>query len=164
MLDTINRTLSSPPLTSEALRLSKAYLFLLPSAGTGREKIVGCVIAQQIMTAMAIAAPEQVEACQSQTDGGSTNTSELVAVDTTAGLFCMPTPLPTPLGIPRLFVPSAHRRQGVASELLTAAAATFIHGCKLDPQLGEVAFTQPTGDGSAVMRHWGSGGVRIYEG
>jgi N-acetyltransferase len=33
----------------------------------------------------------------------------------------------------------------------------------LDPRRGEVAFTQPTGDGSAVMHRWGGGGMRIYE-
>jgi N-acetyltransferase len=84
-------------------------------------------------------------------------------VDVGAGLFCHPTPLPTPLGILRIFVSSSHRRQGIASKLLSAAAETFIHGCPLDPLKGHVAFTQPTGDGSAVMHQWGGGGVRIYE-
>ena len=74
-----------------------------------------------------------------------------------------PAPLPTPLGIPRLFVSSAHRRLGIASRLLSAAAASFILGCPLDPAKGEVAFTQPTGAGKAVLESWGKGGVRIYE-
>ncbi|TFK76578.1 hypothetical protein BDN72DRAFT_831160 [Pluteus cervinus] len=162
LLETINRSLSSPAMTAEALQASKAYLFLLPPSTTsGREKIVGCVMAQQITTAMAIASPNEVKANRSD---GSPATSELVAVDATTGLFCLPTPLPTPLGIPRIFVSSSHRRQRIASELLTAAAATFIHGCKLNPREGQVAFTQPTGDGNAVMRHWGLGGIRIYEG
>ena len=90
-------------------------------------------------------------------------THHLVAVDTTSGLFCHPEGLPTPLGIPRLFVSSAHRRQGIASRLLSAAAATFIHGCPLDPRKGDIAFTQPTEGGNAVMQSWGGGGVRIYD-
>jgi len=157
LLETINLTLVSPPLTESVLRCSKAYLFLLPNTSTPhREKIVGCVIAQRISTAMAIAT-------LISSDAQDTRPQSLVAVDPGSGLFCHPTPLPTPLGIPRLFVPSAHRRQGIASRLLSAAAATFIHGCPLDPAKGQVAFTQPTEGGSAVMQKWGKGFVRIYE-
>ncbi|KAJ7470269.1 hypothetical protein FB451DRAFT_330802 [Mycena latifolia] len=173
LLDTINITLSSPPLTPTILHASKAYLFLIPSiTTTTREKIIGCVIAQRISTAMAIATPaECAAACEpSQPPSSSPSTAltpsptaKLVAVDTSSGIFCHPAPLPTPLGIPRLFVSSAHRRQGVASKLLSATAETFVYGCKLDPREGQVAFTQPTGDGSAVMHRWGGGCVRIYE-
>ena len=67
------------------------------------------------------------------------------------------------MGIPRLFVSSEHRRLGIASRLLSAAAATFIHGCPLNPARGHIAFTQPTGAGKAVLEAWGKGGVRIYE-
>lgn len=80
-----------------------------------------------------------------------------------AGLFCSPTPLPTPLGIPRLFVSSAHRHKGIAQTLLDAAARSFIHGCPLRPELGQVAFSQPTRAGRGVMEKWGKGGIRIYE-
>ncbi|KAL0947427.1 hypothetical protein HGRIS_013539 [Hohenbuehelia grisea] len=178
LLDTINISLSSPPLTPDILQASKAYLFLLqPAASSPREKIVGCVVAQRISTAMAIASPD-VCPCPSQS-GSETSKSisppspshpspstfapSLVAVDTSTGLFCDPTPLPTPLGIPRMFVSLSHRRQGVASKLLSAAASTFIHGCPLDPRKGEVAFTQPTGDGKAVMQRWADGSARIYQ-
>ncbi|KXN90549.1 N-acetyltransferase ECO1 [Leucoagaricus sp. SymC.cos] len=163
LLQTINLSLSSPPLTQKCLRDSKVYLFLVPHTPSmtsssittsGREKIVGCVVAQRIATAMTIASAAVVKAAASSTD---------VAVDSGTGLFCHPKPLPTPMGIPRLFVPSTYRRQGIASALLNAAAATFIHGCPLDPKKGQVAFTQPTGDGKAVMMKWGGGGARIYE-
>ncbi|KAF8184876.1 hypothetical protein K438DRAFT_1551536, partial [Mycena galopus ATCC 62051] len=169
LLSTINLALSAPALTPSTLPVSKAYLFLTPSLTTSlREKIVGCVIAQQISTAMVIATPAECSsACEpdpSSSDAPSPSpTAKLVSVDTSSGIFCHPAPLPTPLGIPRLFVSSTHRRQGVASKLLSAAAETFIYGCPLDPRKGEVAFTQPTGDGSAVMHRWGGGGVRIYE-
>lgn len=161
LLQTINLTLSSPPLTQECLRNSKIYLFLLPSgpssSGASREKIIGCVVAQRISTAMAIASKNEKGDIENNLE------ERLVVVDSGTGLFCHPDLLPTPMGIPRLFVPSTYRRQGIASALLNAAAATFIHGCPLDPKQGEVAFTQPTGDGKALMMKWGGGGVRIYE-
>jgi len=125
-------------------------------------------VTQRITTAMAIASNELVNMNQGNGykseddyDGGNTGRNHLVAVD--SGLFCHPEPLPTPMGIPRLFVPCTYRRQGIASVLLNAAAATFIRGCPIDPKFGQVAFTQPTGDGKAVMLKWGGDSVRIYE-
>ncbi|KII88677.1 hypothetical protein PLICRDRAFT_110705 [Plicaturopsis crispa FD-325 SS-3] len=156
LLETINLSLSAPALTPAILQASKVYLFLLPhpSLGSaGREKIVGCVIAQRISTAMAIASPTTTPPEQPTTPLFSASSS----------LSLHPTPLPTPLGIPRLFTPTAHRRLGIAKHLLTAAARTAIHGCALDPTKGEVAFTQPTEGGRAVMESWGHGGVRVYE-
>ncbi|KAL1729227.1 hypothetical protein EV714DRAFT_213360 [Schizophyllum commune] len=164
LLDTISLALSSPPLTKQILAASKVYLFLqAPAIPGGREKIAGCVIAQRIETAMEIATPEEVAASSPESSPHSPPTATMVAVDTSTGLFCHPTPLPTPMGIPRLFVPSSHRRMGIASRLLDAACRTFIYNCHLDPRKGEVAFTQPTGDGAALMRRWGGGKVRIYE-
>lgn len=87
----------------------------------------------------------------------------LVQVDEASNLYVDPSPLPTPMGIPRLFVASTHRRMGIASRLLTAATQNFILGCPLSPSKGEVAFSQPTGAGKAVLEKWGQGGVRIYE-
>ena len=79
-------------------------------------------------------------------------------------LLCGPTLLPTPMSIPRLFVPSTHRLLGIiARRFLTAAARTFIHGCSLGPEKGQVAFSQPTGSGQAVMEVRGKGSIRIYE-
>ncbi|KAK7023968.1 N-acetyltransferase ECO1 [Favolaschia claudopus] len=163
LLSTMNTALSAPALSPAILQASKAYLFLAPSLTTTlREKIVGCVMAQQISTAMAIATPDDcISACDAQSSCSpssdaptSSPTSRLVPVDTTTGIFCHPAPLPTPLGSLDYSFPST---------LLSAAAQTFIYGCPLDPRKGEVAFTQPTGDGSAVMQRWGGGGVRIYE-
>lgn len=85
----------------------------------------------------------------------------VIVVDTSTNLSCSTTPLPTPMGISRLFVSSSHRRLGIARSLLDAAAATFIHGCPLNPKQGHVAFSQPTGMGQAVMAHWGC--TRVYE-
>lgn len=83
--------------------------------------------------------------------------------DSSSAIQLLPTPLPTPLGIPRLFVSSSHRRLGVATMLLTAAAETFILGCPLDPKKGEIAFTQPTGLGGMVLAKWAGGNGRVYE-
>ncbi|KZS99131.1 hypothetical protein SISNIDRAFT_500732 [Sistotremastrum niveocremeum HHB9708] len=150
LLDTINRSLSAPALTPSTLKSSKAYLFLTPTSPT-RERIVGCVIASRIEHAMEIASPAEE----------SENSEDLLCVD--AGLFCRPELLPTTMGIPRLFVSLDYRRKGIATQLLSAAAATFIHGCVLRPEDGQVAFSQPTSLGRMVMTKWGGGRVRIYE-
>ena len=154
-LQTINLSLSAPEVPKSVLQNSKAYVFLLQNeTQSHREHIVGCVIAQRISTAMAIILPDSQNTTQSPT-------SNIVTVDTTTNLSCSPTPLRTPMGISRLFVSSSHRRLGIAHSLLDAAAATFIHGCPLDPLKGHVAFSQPTGMGQAVMTHWGC--TRVYE-
>ncbi|KJA26935.1 hypothetical protein HYPSUDRAFT_36105 [Hypholoma sublateritium FD-334 SS-4] len=160
LLQTINLSLSAPELPESVLQCSKAYLFLLPhETQSHRERIVGCVIAQHISTAMAVVPPpSQLPLCDTASEAVLP-----VAVDADTNLFCSPTPLPTPMGVPRLFVPSSHRRLGIAHALLDAAAATFIYGCPLDPQRGQIAFSQPTGMGQAVMKGWGKGGVRVFE-
>lgn len=140
----------------------------LTSTSSRREKIVGCVIAQRISTAMAIVKPsDTTEATEPNSSEPSSSdklpTSTLIPVDVATNLYVHPTPLPTPLGIPRLFVSSSHRRLGIATQLLTIAADTFILGCPLNPVKGDVAFSQPTGAGKAVLEKWGKGGVRIYE-
>ncbi|KAJ3789880.1 hypothetical protein GGU10DRAFT_342094 [Lentinula aff. detonsa] len=159
LLETINVALSASALSPEALRASKAYLFLLPAITPNKEKIVGCILAQRIENAMMIASPSSYG---SENDA-TPSSRPLVTLDDSSGLFCYPELLPTALGISRIFVTSAQRRKGIASCLLSAAARTFVHGCVLDPKDGQVAFSQTTGDGLALMRNWGQGGVRIYD-
>jgi N-acetyltransferase len=167
LLQTINFSLSAPDLPQSVLSQSKAYLFLIPAQNsnhsTTREKIVGCLIAQHIETAMKIVAPHA-------TSKECTTESFVRVSDPTdsqgggeGGLYCDPTPFPTPLGIPRIFVSAQYRHRGIAHALLDAAACTFIHGCTLDPSRGQVAFSQPTGAGRGLMEKWGRGGVRIFE-
>ncbi|KAF9561423.1 hypothetical protein CPC08DRAFT_688984 [Agrocybe pediades] len=156
LFQTINLSLSAPDLPPSVLQSSKVYLFLTPHESQAhRERIVGCVIAQRIETAM--------EVVPAPSSSSTSPTAPTVTVDGETGLFCSPTLLPTHMGIPRLFVSSSHRRMGVATALLDAAAATFIHGCRLDKSKGDIAFSQPTGMGQAVMKSWGQGGVRVYE-
>lgn len=169
LLETINHTLSSPALLPETLKCSKAYIFLVPSPSGTRERIAGCVIAQRIACAMNIVPSHPTEIGEEKklvkVDGGlyCRRVQIVSCINPFSWCTCSPRLYPTPLGIPRLFVPSNHRRQGIASLLLTAAAKTFVHGCELDPTKGEVAFSQPTGDGRKVMESWGKGGVRIYQ-
>ena len=140
-------------MTDDAMKASKAYLFLLPSRSGNREVISGCAIAQRIEHALAVA----TETAPSHDQG----TNKLVQVD--SGLFCYPERLPTPVGIPRLFVSSAYRRKGIAQALLHAVCKNFIHGCHLDASKGELAFSQPTSLGRAVMETFGKGGIRVFE-
>lgn len=164
LLQTISLHLSSPPLTRDVLRVSKVYLFLIPSEKSSScETIAGCVVATHISSALAVASQADVQGSPTHSKVLSPPTARLVSVDPSSGLFCRPEPLPTPMGISRLFVPSAYQRCSIALRLLDAAAATFVHGCPLDPTRGEVAFTQPTASGKALMEKWGGGYVRIYQ-
>ncbi|KAF9265734.1 hypothetical protein L218DRAFT_859156 [Marasmius fiardii PR-910] len=162
---TMDTVLSAPSLSASILRKSKMYLFLLPAntkTSSTKERIAGCIIAQQITTAMEVAPLTDSTGCDN--DGNKADTRpDLVKIDSCSGLFCYPTPLPTSLGIPRIFVPPTDRRKGIASKLLSAVTRTFVHGCELDPKQGHVAFSQTTGDGLALMREWGGGGVRVYD-
>ena len=176
LLESVNITLSAPALTPQTLKASKAYLFLLSSgssspSGTHKEKIIGCVIAQRISTAMAIAPQAIAELAKPNNDddileGKASEGSQLSSLSDpsdSSSITLIPTPLPTPLGISRLFVSSTHRRLGIGSRLLTAAAKTFIHGCPLDPKKGEIAFSQPTGLGGKVLEKWAGGKGRVFE-
>ncbi len=121
-------------------------------------------IATEARTTAAHAPPPSSSPLLSETPADAdTPSPTLIPVDTATNLYVHPTPLPTPMGIPRLFVSSTHRRLGIASQLLTAAAENFILGCPLSAENGDVAFTQPTGAGKGVLEKWGKGGARIYE-
>lgn len=177
--------LLTPPISS-AVKSSFVGATNKPN-GRQREKIAGCVIAQPIVTAMCVIegadeldheTPIGTGTCPIQSDVRETLTYEnspsslpsaahihskdMITVDASTSLYCSPEPLPTPLGISRMFVSSSYRRLGIASRLLTAAADNFIHGVTLDPVKGEVAFTQPTASGKALMEKWGKKGARIY--
>ncbi|KAG8985148.1 hypothetical protein FRB90_004908 [Tulasnella sp. 427] len=164
LLQTIDLALSAQSLTETTLAESKIYVFLLGSPESSREKIVGCVVASRINTAMRVVPADSLSSCSTEHPSSSTKRNDLVWVDIAdGGIFCDPKPLPTPMGIHRVFVSAEHRHQGIACALLSAAAKTFIYRCPLDPTKGEVAFSQPTSAGRGVMMRWGKGGVRIFE-
>jgi N-acetyltransferase len=77
LLETIDHALSSPRLSPQILKVSKAYLLLLPSP-SGRERIAGCAIAQQIFSAMNVVSTPPVDAAADQ--------KKLVSVE--GGLYC----------------------------------------------------------------------------
>ncbi|KAH9951961.1 hypothetical protein B0H21DRAFT_817716 [Amylocystis lapponica] len=168
LLETIALALSSPPLSQAVLQRSKIYLFLLPSTSASTSATSsphlyrnGHRLPRRSLPPLLLSPPSSVSPSTPTPTRRPLHT--LIPVDTSTNLYVHPAPLPTPLGIPRLFVAASHRRLGIASHLLTAAAATAILGCPLDPTKGEIAFTQPTGAGKAVLEAWGKGGVRIYE-
>ena len=72
------------------------------------------------------------------------------------------TPLPTPLGIHRLFTIPSYRSLGLAQLLLDAACELTTYGCTFDPAKGQVAFSQPTNSGRITMEKWGKGMVRVF--
>lgn len=176
--------LLTPPASSATRSTSVGSVATKPNARQ-REKIAGCVIAQPISTAMRVI--EGFDRADRETPTGAgirpiqrddalvhennptiqspaahMHSEDVITVDASTSLYCSPEPLPTPLGIPRMFVSSSYRRLGIASRLLTAAAENFIHGVILDPAKGEVAFTQPTASGKALMEKWGKEGARVY--
>ena len=74
-----------------------------------------------------------------------------------------PTPLPTPLGIHRLYTIPSYRSLGIAEALLDVACLHTIYACPARPEKGQVAFSQPTQSGARMMRRWGKGGVRVFD-
>ena len=83
-------------------------------------------------------------------------------VDSGGGVFCDRNPLPTPLGIHRLFTIPLYRRLGIGEHLLDAAARHTVYACVFDPTQGEAAFSQPTESGRRAMERWGKGAVRVF--
>ncbi|CAE6536244.1 unnamed protein product [Rhizoctonia solani] len=172
LLSTINKALSAPSLPESSLSTSKAYVMIVsdsssklaknskPSAKrSNAERIVGCVITTHITSAMRVIDNSELEA-------SGISKSDLVCVDiddSRGNVYCDPSPIPATLGIPRLFVVPSHRRQGIAQALLNAAARTAIWGCPLDPAGGQIAFSQPTASGRAVMKAWGGHNIRVYD-
>ena len=84
-MSTVNLALSSPPVTPEALATSKAYLFLLAPPKSTKEKIVGCVVAQSIQTALNVV------------DEKEASTDNLIFID--RGVFCQYVQMLLSLGI-----------------------------------------------------------------
>ncbi|KZV77813.1 hypothetical protein EXIGLDRAFT_847956 [Exidia glandulosa HHB12029] len=142
----MNTVLAAPPLSQSALKATKVYLFLVKPKNASREHIAGCVLAQRISNSLAVLPTSD------------TNNADAKLVH---GLYCAPEPHPTPLGIPRVFVPTTYRRKGIARALIDAAARTAIHGCPLDPRNGQLAFSQPTDSGRRLMDSCGV--QRVYE-
>ena len=162
VLNTVDTALSSPALPQVILEQCKIFLFvtkspppsakrirILPTAKqNSRERVVAVVVAQKIKWALRVL----------RTGEAAPGTM----VDSGGGVICDPTRLPTPLGMHRLFTVPSYRSLGLARLLLDAACQHTVYGCHFDPLKGDVAFSQPTQSGRAVMERWGGGHVRVF--
>ncbi|RSH94531.1 hypothetical protein EHS25_004335 [Saitozyma podzolica] len=143
---------ASPPLpTTASGQRKRTKLSGVKGGATPRERIVGVVVAQRIRWAMRVLR-----------DSDSEQREGLKIVDTGGGVICDPKPLPTNLGIHRLFTVPSYRGHHLAQGLLEAACKHTIYGLPLSPSSGQVAFSQPTDSGRRMMERWGGGAVRVF--
>ncbi|KAI5479818.1 N-acetyltransferase [Pseudohyphozyma bogoriensis] len=153
LLSTIDRELSSTSLTDSQLAESKLFIFVTP-----QNKAIACAVVQRIKGAYRVT-PSLGSSPKSEKD-------ELIRFGEEEGaVFCSPTLLPTTLGIHRIWTSSSHRRSGLASIVLEAAARRFIYGCPIarNKRATEIAFSQPTGAGMALARRWtGTDAFRVF--
>ncbi|KAJ1949709.1 hypothetical protein FBU59_001021 [Linderina macrospora] len=101
-------------------RQRKIFLYISPTA-----QVLGCVLAEQVDCAQRI-----VPAMDGHVQEYSRESVKAVC------------------GISRIWVVPAARRTGIASQMIEAVAKRFLYGCPVD--VGEIAFTQPTGDGRVL--------------
>ncbi|WRT65554.1 uncharacterized protein IL334_002499 [Kwoniella shivajii] len=181
VLPTVDRVLSSPPLPQPILESCKIFLFLTSSPppppsnttkrlkldlaiskkAVQRERVVGVVVAQGIKWAMKVL--KDGEQPDSIIELGNTGGKmEVVESGGLGSVTCDPKPLPTPLGIHRLYISPSYRSNSLSLHLLNASCSNTVYGCSFDPLQGEVAFSQPTESGRAVMERWGKGQIRVF--
>ncbi|OXG46127.1 hypothetical protein J010_05855 [Cryptococcus neoformans] len=173
ILSTVDRVLSAPPLPPAILDRCKIFVFLThsppppPSSSKrmkldptdnklgknkDKERVVSVVVAQGIKWAMKVLKEGEME----------TEKSKTIETGGFGSVTCDPTPLPTPLGIHRLYTTPSYRSHSLSSRLLDVACEHTVYGCTFDPKKGEVAFSQPTESGRGVMERWGGGEVRVF--
>ncbi|KAK6907203.1 hypothetical protein I203_101193 [Kwoniella mangroviensis CBS 8507] len=176
ILSTVDRVLSSPPLPQAILERCKVFLFVTssppPASSTKRQKldssisikvvqrerVVGVVVAQGIKWAMRVLKDGE----QLQCEGAEKERKVVVESGGFGSVTCDPAPLPTPLGIHRLYISPSYRSNNLSYHLLNASCSNTVYGCTFDPTVGDVAFSQPTQSGRAVMERWGQGGIRVF--
>lgn len=168
VLEMIDTSLSATGLSQEQLAESKAFLFV-----TAQRKVIACALVQRITHAFrVIDAPSDEQTARASSvvsDASTQRDAPLIQFgdeqDAEGAIFCSPTPLPTLLGVHRIWTSPSHRRSGLASLLLNAAAQRTIYGCPIPrARRGtDVAFSQPTGKGQALARSWvGGGELRVF--
>ncbi|WVQ73755.1 hypothetical protein IAR50_003335 [Cryptococcus sp. DSM 104548] len=174
ILSTVDLVLSAPALPPSILAQCKIFLFLTssppppPPEATakrqkldptlskankdGKERVISVVVAQGIKWAMRVLRDGE----------GVEGKEKVVETGGFGSVSCEPTPLPTPLGIHRLYTIPSYRSHHLSTHLLNAACAHTVYGCELDPKKGQVAFSQPTESGRKMMERWGGGEVRVF--
>ncbi|GAA5952489.1 hypothetical protein JCM21900_005326 [Sporobolomyces salmonicolor] len=149
VLDTIDTELSSISLTPSQLAESKLFLFVTP-----QRKVVACAVVQRIGAAFQV-----VRSAKEARDGeedGRPSTDLLRFGEDQGAIFCSPTPLPTLLGVQRIWTSTSSRRHGLATLLLDQMASCYIYGFPISHERRsvDVAFSQPTGKGQELARRW----------
>lgn len=71
-------------------------------------------------------------------------------------MYHRPEPQSAVLGVHRIWTSASHRRNGLATALLDAVAARAAYGYPIPQERRkvDVAFSQPTGKGSALATWW----------
>ncbi|WVO13194.1 hypothetical protein L204_100806 [Cryptococcus depauperatus] len=171
VLQTVDRVLSAPPLSAAILETCKIFLFItacpppppknpakrlkldpVVSKGGHKERVVSVVVAQGIKWGMRVIKDgDQYEGEEKLVESGGFGS-----------VRCDPAPLPTSLGIHRLYTAPLYRSHSISLHLLNASLEHTIYGCHFDPKQGQVAFSQPTESGRRVMEKWGEGNVRVF--
>ncbi|KAM0753007.1 hypothetical protein T439DRAFT_378753 [Meredithblackwellia eburnea MCA 4105] len=156
VLTTIDTQLCATSLTHSQLANCKLFIFLTP-----QRKVIACAVVQRIEKAFQVV--PSIEPSENDAPSSSPSDPSFLRVgESSSAIFCSPTPLPTLLGVQRIWTSSTHRRAGLASRLLDVAAKKFIYGCSVDRAKG-VAFSQPTGDGMELARRWtGTREFRVF--
>ncbi|GAA6008798.1 hypothetical protein JCM11491_003787 [Sporobolomyces phaffii] len=151
VMSTIDTELSSTGLTDEQLAASKAFLFVT----TRTRKVVACAVVQRITHAYQVVANDRDE---DDVDLERDARQGLIRFDNqdSSAIFCSPTPLPTLLGVHRIWTSNSHRRHGFASLLLDDVAERFLYACPIArrDRAQDVAFSQPTGKGQELAKRW----------
>ncbi|KAK8243476.1 ESCO1/2 acetyl-transferase-domain-containing protein [Phyllosticta capitalensis] len=178
------RNTSLPPFPSPAVAVADRYKAYLYIRGT---KCVGLCLAERISSAYRRGDVNRTSSSASTSTkpkpkpnapSASLSTTN-TAVQTPTSSSSSPTnpppttdpsPLPAHLGISRIWTSSSHRRSGIASTLLSAAAQSFVYGSRVER--ATVAFSQPTDMGARLAAWWvkgegeksegGDGGVLVY--
>ncbi|BGP15008.1 hypothetical protein JCM10213_002848 [Rhodosporidiobolus nylandii] len=160
VLETIDTELSSTSLTPTQLAQSKVFLFVTP-----QRKVVAAAVIQRIK--------EAYEVVTSAADGVKREAAEEVEPERgllrfgeeEGAIFCSPIPLPTLLGVQRIWTSTSSRRAGLATLLLDHVAAKFVYGCAVPPERRKLdfAFSQPTGKGQKLAKAFTeTDGFRVF--
>ncbi|KAK8186741.1 ESCO1/2 acetyl-transferase-domain-containing protein [Phyllosticta citribraziliensis] len=158
----------SPVTTTSTTAMADRYKAFLYVRGT---KCIGLCLAERISSA-------QYHYHHDDDDVKPSTTTQIPSQPTIPPPLSHPTPasttlpspspqVPTHLGISRIWTSSSHRRAGVGSALLDAAARCFVYGYGAPPvPRDRVAFSQPTDMGRRLGVRWvggeGGRGLLVY--
>ncbi|SCZ98339.1 BZ3500_MvSof-1268-A1-R1_Chr7-1g09101 [Microbotryum saponariae] len=167
ILATIDAELGATALTPKQLRQDCKLVFVTTAEGNSKHKnkVVAACLVQRIKKAHQIVVPEGEDQGRAPVKDGR-RTIEFSAGDDQGGaVFCDPNPVPTLLGIHRIWTCSTYRRKGLGTKMLDLIAARCIYGAPISQERRrlDVAFSQPTGKGHALAARWtGTKAFRVF--